>query len=521
MATAGIDTRGGVSRRGFLGRCGGCALAAACVGIKPLSGALAGPPPRRAAKPRIRLVFSHIPPGAATWPYATYDYETRKAQITQQLTAACPELDWLPPVTIQNAEEAKKLLADDPAVDGYVVAMVGIWTHGPAVIGASGKPTLFVDDAYGGSGEFLIANASARRLGHNVAGVSSTRFDDVVTGARCLAAVGEPAAAAAFAATCGAALRATYAAPGDVSLTGIDVPPRYDLAGALERMKQTSILLVGQPMHAIEASITETFGTKVVAIDFPELEASYTAACPQDARSTADRWMAGAARVGEPTAEEIVKSAAMYIGMRALLERYQASAIAINCLGGFYGGHMSAYPCLGFTQLNDDGLVGACEADMRSTITMLAMSELVGRPGFISDPVIDTSRNQIIYAHCVAPTKVDGPGGATNPYEIRSHSEDRHGASLRSLLPLGRMTTTIELDPLRKQIVFHQGKSVSNVDEDKACRTKLAVEVKGDIDRLLGEWDQWGWHRVTYYGDLTEPVRALADRLGYTVVNEA
>src|SRR5574337_693990 len=37
----------------------------------------------------------------------------------------------------------------------------------------------------------------------------------------------------------------------------------------------------------------------------------------------------------------------------------------------------------------------------------------VGRPGYISDPVIDTSKNQIIYAHCVAPTKVFGPGGPT------------------------------------------------------------------------------------------------------------
>ena len=28
-----------------------------------------------------------------------------------------------------------------------------------------------------------------------------------------------------------------------------------------------------------------------------------------------------------------------------------------------YGGHMAAYPCLGFSQLNNDGFIGACEAD--------------------------------------------------------------------------------------------------------------------------------------------------------------
>jgi len=53
-------------------------------------------------------------------------------------------------------------------------------------------------------------------------------------------------------------------------------------------------------------------------------------------------------------------------------------------------------------ELDDRGFVGACEADQRSTITKLMMTYQVGHPGFISDPVIDTSKNRIIYAHCVA-----------------------------------------------------------------------------------------------------------------------
>jgi hypothetical protein len=34
-------------------------------------------------------------------------------------------------------------------------------------------------------------------------------------------------------------------------------------------------------------------------------------------------------------------------------------------------------------------------------------------------------------------------------------------------------------------------------------------------------WDQWGWHRVTFYGDLKEPVYELADAMGYKVIEEA
>ena len=152
---------------------------------------------------------------------------------------------------------------------------------------------------------------------------------------------------------------------------------------------------------------------------------------------------------------------------------------------------------------------------------MLTIGYLTGRPGMISDPVIDTSKNQIIYAHCVGPTKVFGPQGPSNPYHIRSHSEDRHGAAIRSILPLGHLVTTLEFHPLRKEVILHQSKTVDNVDEDKACRTKLAGEVKGDIEKLMNYWDQWGWHRVTVYGDVKEPVCEMAKALGMKVVLEA
>ena len=152
---------------------------------------------------------------------------------------------------------------------------------------------------------------------------------------------------------------------------------------------------------------------------------------------------------------------------------------------------------------------------------MLVGGALTGRPGFISDPVIDTSKNQIIYAHCVGPTKVFGPSGPSNPYHIRDHSEDRKGAAIQSLLPAGYMTTSLEINCMRHEILVHQAKAVGNVDEDKACRTKLAAEVKGDIDKLFTQWDQWGWHRVTFYGDIKNEIKALAEAIRFNVVEEA
>ncbi len=334
---------------------------------------------------------------------------------------------------------------------------------------------MIADHLFAGSGEFLMSYGRAKRAGKKVLGVSSSRIEDIAKAVQCI--------------------------------------------HTLKRLENSTILVVGgKPDKRIE----ESFGVKIDQVPFEELNVAHNRHLNTDeAKDQAAQWIDNAEKVIEPARKEIENSAAMYLAMRDILDERKAQAIAINCLGGFYGNHIHAYPCLGFMQLDNEGRVGACEADQRSTLTKLIMSYQTGRPGFISDPVIDTSKDQIIYAHCVAPTKVFGPEGSSNPYHLRSHSEDHQGACDRSLMPLGEMTTTIEvlLDP--NQILFHQGKTVENVDEDMACRNKLAVEVKGDVYKLMEGWDKRGWHRVTFYGDFKREVYNLAYLKGFEVVEEA
>ena len=505
-----------LSRRRFLAGCAACGVGIG--GLAALSGKTAAA--EAPAKAKVRLVFTHIPSDRPIWPNIGYDFDRRKTELTEGLRQGCPNVEFLP-VTAQNSGEAQKILEADDQVDGYLVYMVGLWTGAPAAIAAAGRPTMFVDDLYGGSGEFLIANAAARRAGQKVVGVSTSRFEDVLEVARCFPVLNQPGKSVDdFLAAADAARRKSLAPAGDLSCAEDEVKA-IDVGECLKKLRQSKIVVVGRDPGGTGKAIEDVFGTKVIPVDFKELDEAYQKADRDEAAQFADRWIAGAEKVIEPTRDEIVDSGAMYAAMCDVLKRHEAQAIAINCLGGFYGGFIKAYPCLGFCQLNNDGLVGACEADLHSTIAMLAMGHLVGRPGYISDPVIDTSKNQIIYAHCVAMTKVFGPEGPANPYHVRSHSEDRKGAALRSLMPLGYMTSTLAFNPGSKQSVFHQGKSVQNVDEDMACRTKLAVEVNGDIDKLLTEWDRWGWHRVTFYGDLKEQVEELTGALGLEMIIEA
>jgi len=466
---------GFVTRREFMGGCAACAAGVTALsffGGSPLFAAS-----ENKAKTRIGLIFAHPDPTKPNWPNIDYDFAGHIKMVQNKLAKECPQIDFLPITTSSgSAQEANKILTTTAKVDGYLIYLAGcLWGNLTETIAASGKPTIIVDHLFAGSGEFLTSYARVKRAGHRVIAVSSSDFNDIVRAIKCIDTV--------------------------------------------VKLRHSTLLVVGRQT---DDKITETYGTRVKKVEFEEINNAYRQVKASDASAVADTWIKNAEKVIEPTKKEIEKSASMYLAMVDLLKKHDAQAITVNCLGGVYGGKMvNAYPCLGFKQLDDDGLVGGCEADQRSAMTKLLMRYLVGRPGYISDPVIDTSKNRIIYAHCVAPTKVFGPDGPSNPYHIRSHSEDHKGASIRSLLPLGEMTTTLLFDHNKKQVILHQGKSVENVDEDMACRTKLAVEVKGDVFKLLNYWDQWGWHRVTFFGDLKRDVYNISSLLGFEVVEEA
>ena len=507
-----------MNRRGFLVK-GGVAGAAALgyLSAPRLAGA---EPPKD--KPRIRIVYSlHAPqqPGP-DWPNQGFDFQPVMDRITGELTRRCPGFEFVTAMAT-GEEQAKNVLAGDQAaaVDGYVVYQLNCWNRVVQTIATSGKPVLYADFQFGGSGGFLVYTAAfLRAKAPNVGFVASSNLDDLVAAVKCFSVVTRGGSVAEFVTATAKARGERTPKPGNLLSRADELKP-LSAEECLRRMRESRILAVrdqnagpGQPI----------MGIPLDQVSFAEVNEAWKNADQAGSAALADRWQKDATKVEGVSRETLVSSAAFYLGMKDVLKKRGANAITVNCLGGFYGGHIHAYPCLGFHQLLNDGLVGACECDVRSTATMVAMTALTqGRPGYISDPVMDTSKRQIIYAHCVAANRPFGPAGAANPFEILTHSEDRQGASVRSVLPAGYMTTTVEFDHNRKEVLFHQGKAVANDPDDRACRTKLCAEPVGDIEKLFTQWDQWGWHRVTYYGELKQPVFALAEALGYKVVEEA
>lgn len=508
-----------LNRRNFLARTGAAAVGALGLLSTPIW--LEATDPKNKMRLRIVYALHGEKQEGPDWPNKGFNFKPVMERITSELTKRCKGFEFV--TSLANGEApAKKILEADQAagnIDGYVVYQMNCWNRVVQTLATSGKPVLYADFQFGGSGGFLVYNAAfLRSQSPNVGFVASSRIKDLAEAVNCFAIVKRGGSVGEFVAAT-TRVRADATPKAGKLAYKPDAVNCLSASECLRRFKESKILAVRgpDPQPAVEIA-----GIQIQYIPFAELNDAWKNADKDEARAVADQWTKAARKVAGVSRETLETSAAMYLAEKAVMKKHGASGITINCLGGFYGGHIHAYPCLGFYQLNNEALVGGCECDVRSAATMLAGTILTqGRPGYISDPVIDTSKRQIIYAHCVAANKAFGPQGHANPFDILTHSEDRQGASLRSILPLGYLTTTLEFEQSRKEILLHQAKAVANDPDDRACRTKLCAEPVGDIEKLFRYWDQWGWHRVTFYGDLKEPVYALADALGWKVVEEA
>jgi len=234
-------------------------------------------------------------------------------------------------------------------------------------------------------------------------------------------------------------------------------------------------------------------------------------------------WLKAARKIVEPSREEIINSARLYLAIKKMMIENRAQAVTSTlCMGN------PVNACLAFSKLNDLGLVGACEGDMDSTLTMLLFGYAFAKPGFITDPLFDLSRNAVIHAHCVAASKMDGPAGSRHPFTIRTHRDDNAGAAVEVELRVGQEITCAKLVNLDTMLLSAQ-KIIEIPDfDDRGCRTQCTAQV-ADARKMLANWGSGViektdmmtlLHRVVFYGNHVTNVEDLAQLLGVRVIME-
>jgi len=478
---------------------------------------------------RVAAVFLMSMDTREIWPYPEFNTKHRQQELLIQLRRGCPRIEFVP-VTVESAADMQKATALKDWVDGYLVyTMTLVWRHRQELVEIArlGKPTVVADEFLGGSGVFLTGYSDIYDRNLPAVAVSTTRLSDLVPVVQQFTRAREPGMTPArFAQHCTQIYRKSFPTPGPLKC--VDDPVTLtDISKCIEQFKRSHFLIVGRGQNGQEQDF---LGVKGRYIDFDELQSLYDKIDREDAADWAERWSKQAddlpsddyVEPSQPTSDAVQKAGGVYLAMLKLLKTYDTDTITMNCLGGFAAGKLPAYPCLGFRQMLNDGGQGVCEAMPDDTISMLMARILTGRPGFVSDPALDTSKNQIVYAHCVGTTKVFGPEGQANDYRIRTlHNRDPRGACAESFMPGAYMTTSFRTNVGRKQLVIHQAKAIGTLDSEMGCRTKLIGEVHGDIGKLFNTWNRFGWHRVTVYGDVKEPLSEFGKALGLEIIEEA
>lgn len=455
-----------VSRRCFLKCTAASALSTgALAGLAETLSAAEGGSANLGPRSKVRIGRVYLGNSSPGWPKSKVDLRAEVAAAEAKfgrLRQGLADVEFVDAGLIENDQQLAQAKAKLTGISGILAIQLSMGIGGRLQsLMELGLPIVLFADLYTGHEWHTIA--SWQKQGKLIESFPSSRFEDVLVAIR---------------------------------------PFR-----AIHRLKEARILNVNYDVADAKycAAIKDKFGSEIISLKLPELQAAYTAADRTQAMSDARRWVKEAKKIVEPTKEEILKGSLMYIAMRDLLAKYDAVAITMNCLGMGLMDRNMGYPCLGFVRLNNMGLAGVCEADLKSTMTQLIFTYLVGRTGFVTDPVFDLSNSTIIHAHCVAATQMEGPGAHPAPYHIRSHLEDNRGVSLQVKMPLGRpvsMARLIGTDIM----LFSTGEAVGSPFVERGCRSKLTMKVS-NIERFLENWS-CGLHRVIFYGDHSRDVRS-------------
>ena len=466
----------GMNRREFLGAttAGGISLAAA-VGAARAAVAPKALPPWTASKTRVGKVYIGARGG---WPGADIDPAGDIAWFEAELAKLGGELDdieWVDGGHVTDPAAMAGVKERFRDVDGIVVIHLSmVITPQLQDLLTLDKPVLFLSQPYMGH-DWTTVPALIKQ-GRKIELVASTSVADLVPALR---------------------------------------PIR-----AIHHLKQAKILSFrnGGPLPEYAQAIKDRFGLEIVFMPHERLVEAYKAVDEAAAAAEAARWMQEAERVVEPTREDVLSASRVYFAMKRLLEEERAHLVTIQyCMG--IPGLDGAYPCLGFSRLNGEGLGGVCEGDLPSSVTQLVLMYLTPqrKPSFVTDPMFDFSAGTVIHAHCMCAVNMAGPNGEQSPYRLRCQREGNRGACLQVALRKGEPVTMAKLVDDHSMLVS-TGTIVDVPDVDRACRTKFAVKV-ADARKMAENW-HYGLHRVVVYGDHLDDIRRLGRFLGFKLLIE-
>jgi len=162
-----------------------------------------------------------------------------------------------------------------------------------------------------------------------------------------------------------------------------------------------------------ERVLYERLGIRVAHIEFDEVIGRAEAQPSEPAMEASARIRRGAAIFDEGQAPALDRAGRVLLTYRQLAEERSLDALAISCWPRFQSDyHLAVCSVLG--QLNEDGLIAACEGDVTSAAGMLALRYMSGNTvvTLMDLSAVDETDESILLWHCgpTAPSLADEKG---------------------------------------------------------------------------------------------------------------
>jgi len=268
-----------------------------------------------------------------------------------------------------------------------------------------------------------------------------------------------------------------------------------------------------------EESIVPVIGTKVRNITHQRFYDYFSQQkVDKEVQSLAKQYTSNAVKIVQPTKEDIIEAAKCYFIFKRILADEKADALMMDCLPGLRKPHKHVPPCMGFMSLRDEGIAIGCQSDLNSTLTMMLLQELFGKPGFQHNASYNTEKDCYFCAHCTSPSRMNGVDKPADPYELMSHCESGWGTVPRVLFKADQEVTIARYlaDTEKPQMLLYSGKIIScpPIPPTGGCRTN----VETTINEIETGSDLKGQHLIMIYGNHTRQLKRFSQLYNIEVV---
>jgi L-fucose isomerase-like protein len=269
-----------------------------------------------------------------------------------------------------------------------------------------------------------------------------------------------------------------------------DVPDETVLRGLRVKklLKESKCIYVGEipsfsaPLGPWDFGVLmERFGVLIRHIETNEFFRWFDHVTEKDVRHALEGWRHDFEQVIEPTDDDLVQAARVYLALKGLAEREDANGIAVNC--GRLTEERPVVPCLAFARLIDEGIMCACEGDITAMLSSLVlhgasektvlMGNFGARPG-----QFEARQGEVSIEHDVIPRSM-----ATSGFTVRDYHGRAFGVTGYAPIRRNEPMTLLNMDPGLRKISVLEG-TVRESEDGGHCRVIIHMTVDGDPARV-------------------------------------